>query len=172
MQVMQHYRKHGTHPSKMHQAWSEGGMGPLITIPIPKINPAPSQHDPRAYLRRSASTTKDRKQEWCLRSKRLMEITIREAATLIWQLRNIYVIQKEGDESQIPTLTEIHSQFLFQLNHHMQLDVTLTNKYKFGRQALPKSMVLDTRLETIELDEPLDNWTTVPRVLVGIEPPE
>ena len=101
-------------------------------------------------------------------AKRLTEITIREAAALIWQLRNVHVIQRECNEDQIPTLPEIKNHFLFRLNRRMQLDITLTDKRKFGKKAIPKSMVLETWLETIEINKPPDNWTTIPGVLVGI----
>ncbi|KAF5384648.1 hypothetical protein D9757_007442 [Collybiopsis confluens] len=100
--------------------------------------------------------------------KRLMEIVMREATALIWQLRNNHVIKQNGDPNKIPTEVEIRNQFLFRMNQRLQLDLTLINKLKFGKKALAKAIVLNTWQDIIKVDEPPDDWTKLPGVLVGM----
>ncbi|THU92328.1 hypothetical protein K435DRAFT_672306 [Dendrothele bispora CBS 962.96] len=107
-------------------------------------------------------------------SSRLTEIVMRESAALIWQLRNKHVIQHENDPNKIPTRTEIENRFYYRINARMQLDCTLTNKYKFEAKALSKETVADTWEEILaksnEFEAGLpENWITTPGVLVGKE---
>ncbi|THU79463.1 RnaseH-domain-containing protein, partial [Dendrothele bispora CBS 962.96] len=61
----------------------------------------------------------------------IVEIVLRESTGLIWQLRNRHVIQHDNDPEKLPTAAEIENSFYYRINARLQLDCTLTNKYKF-----------------------------------------
>ncbi|KAF5381175.1 hypothetical protein D9757_009443 [Collybiopsis confluens] len=115
-----------------------------------------------------AVTPRNGKNEKAPGASRLTEVVMREATALIWQLRNNHVIKQNGNTAKLPTKKEIYHQFLFRLNQRMQLDLTLMNQFKFGNKAIPKARVLSTWQGTIEVDEPPDDWTKIPGVLVGM----
>jgi hypothetical protein len=99
---------------------------------------------------------------------RIVEIVMRESITLIWQLRNMHVIEHNNADKFIPTASEIKNKFLTHLNNRLQLDLTLLNDLKFGKKSLPKEHVMETWQGTIKNYEPPDDWTKKPRVLVGM----
>jgi ribonuclease HI len=99
---------------------------------------------------------------------RLVEITIREGAQLIWQLRNEHVIKNENDPTRMHSNTEITNRLTTKLNNRLQLDRTLTNKLKFGKKALPKAVVLDTWSGTLSNKDLPGDWISTPGVLVGM----
>ncbi|KIK51658.1 hypothetical protein GYMLUDRAFT_181161 [Collybiopsis luxurians FD-317 M1] len=111
---------------------------------------------------------KDAREKESPRAARLTEIVMQEATALIWQLRNIHVIQHDNDLLKTPMVMEIQNQFLFRLSKCLELDLTLIDKAKFRKKPLLKTTVLETWQDTTDVNKPPDDWTKVSGVLVGM----
>ncbi|KAJ7851764.1 hypothetical protein B0H13DRAFT_1643727, partial [Mycena leptocephala] len=100
---------------------------------------------------------------------RLHKILITESAHVIWKLRCDSVVAREGTP---PSTHEVHNRWVKVMNEHLEIDVNLTNKLKYGKQhALFPTLVLDTWRRTLLDEDTLpDNWLREPGVLVGIMP--
>ncbi|KAJ6480516.1 ribonuclease H-like protein, partial [Mycena vitilis] len=100
---------------------------------------------------------------------RLYRILLSESMFLIWKIRNDCVINK-GGVALSPT--EIHNKWVYIINQRLDLDRTLTNHHRYGKQiSIKPLLVLRTWESTLKDEDTLpDNWLRLPRVLVGTEP--
>lgn len=96
---------------------------------------------------------------------RLRRIIISEAAHLIWKLRNDRVI----NEGEYQTRSMIKKRWKHTMNMRLRMDQLHTNKARYKKKALKKSIVLNTWNKTLhnEGDLPPD-WSRELGVLVGI----
>ncbi|KAJ6618920.1 hypothetical protein B0H10DRAFT_1794488 [Mycena sp. CBHHK59/15] len=101
-------------------------------------------------------------------TSRLYCILISESMFIIWKIRNESVIRKQGTSL---SANEIHNKWLYNINLHLSYDCLLTNHAKYGKQnAIKSALVLQTWCCKLKDEHELpDNWTKMPRVLVGIE---
>lgn len=96
---------------------------------------------------------------------RLYRILVAESAYLIWCLRNERVIQEQGAAS----IQEIKNRWCKIVNDRLLFDCLLTNKDRYGRKALEKSLVLSTWRKTLKNeDRLLGDWTKETGVSVGV----
>jgi ribonuclease HI len=73
---------------------------------------------------------------------RLYRIMITESLYLIWKLRCECVIGRNGEP---PTENEIVNRWVHVMNERLEVDINLTDKFKFGKQySIPPRLVLDT----------------------------
>ncbi|KAH9841157.1 ribonuclease H-like protein, partial [Rhodofomes roseus] len=101
---------------------------------------------------------------------RLWAILIPEAAFLIWKLRCERVIGHADEADWKHTDQEISRHWLATVNRRLQIDLTATSK-RFGHLAKDNRLVWATWTGTIGDEQGLyEDWTRVPRVLVGIDP--
>ncbi|KAJ7831988.1 hypothetical protein B0H13DRAFT_1605551, partial [Mycena leptocephala] len=102
-------------------------------------------------------------------ASRLYRILISESIFIIWKVRNSSVISQGG---QSLSNTEIQNRWLHAINQRLNLDRTLTNRARYGKQfSVKPDLVLQTWSSTLKDEEELpDDWLRVPKVLVGIEP--
>ncbi|KAJ7926971.1 hypothetical protein B0H13DRAFT_1599033, partial [Mycena leptocephala] len=100
---------------------------------------------------------------------RLYKILMTESAHVIWKLRCDSMIGHEGTP---PSTQEVHNRWVKVMNEHLEIDINLTNKLKYGKQhSLSPTLVLDTWHRTLLDKNTLpDDWLREPRVLVGITP--
>jgi ribonuclease HI len=100
---------------------------------------------------------------------RLYKILMTESAHIIWKLRCDSVIGRGGTP---PSANEVHNRWLKVMNERLEIDKSLTNKLKYGKQhTLAPSLVLETWGGTLLGEDELpDNWLREPGVLVGIAP--
>jgi hypothetical protein len=94
-----------------------------------------------------------------------------EADHLTWTLRCAQRIDKKDDPKKHPTEDIVKSKLAAILNKRLQIDIILTNAYKFEKKALSKEVVRKTWKGAL-LDEetlPVD-WLKANGVLVGIRP--
>ena len=102
---------------------------------------------------------------------RLYRILITESAHLIWKIRNERVIRDDNEPARPPiTRREINARWKTAMNARLAEDCALTNPGKYGKKALPKSLVERTWSKTLknEDDLPHDWWRGYTEVLVGI----
>ncbi|KAH9840759.1 uncharacterized protein C8Q71DRAFT_829641 [Rhodofomes roseus] len=101
---------------------------------------------------------------------RLWRILVSEAAYLIWKLRCERVIGHEDDPEWQHSPTATIQRWYASLNRRLQLDLVATRR-SFGRLTVSRRLVWSTWTAIVgdELGLPED-WTLVPRVLVGIDP--
>ncbi|KAJ6485452.1 hypothetical protein C8R47DRAFT_980195 [Mycena vitilis] len=98
-------------------------------------------------------------------TSRFYRILISESAHLIWRLRNERRIQAKDEASE----REIFQRWQSALNIRLALDCQMTNKTRYEKKALPKSLVLKTWSGVIQHEDTLpDDWTGEPQVLVGV----
>ncbi|KAJ7872983.1 hypothetical protein B0H13DRAFT_1633645 [Mycena leptocephala] len=96
---------------------------------------------------------------------RLYRIVISESAHLIWRLKSERVINGKDP----PTESEIRNRWAHTLNMRITVDCLLTNKAKYGKKALKKSLVLRTWANVLRDEDRLPpDWTRETGVLVGI----
>ncbi|KAK0470680.1 hypothetical protein IW261DRAFT_1345287 [Armillaria novae-zelandiae] len=92
-------------------------------------------------------------------------ILISESAHLIWRLRNDRVINERQPYSE----KEISQCWLGALNCRLCMDCLLTDKRKYSKKVILKSIVLGMWWNTLENDEALpEDWTKEIGVLVGM----
>ncbi|KIY46005.1 hypothetical protein FISHEDRAFT_14229, partial [Fistulina hepatica ATCC 64428] len=109
------------------------------------------------------------KGDLCKGMARLYKILITESAFLIWKLRCERRIAGEDQEEKWQTAEEIRSRWIAAINSRLAIDRLMTNRRKYGRCAIPKSIVLRTWNGTLLSENQLPaDWITGPRVLVGI----
>ncbi|KAJ7714014.1 ribonuclease H-like protein [Mycena metata] len=98
---------------------------------------------------------------------RLYRILITESMYLIWKLRCECVIGRSGEP---PAENEIHNRWVRTINERLEIDISLTNEMKFGKQySLKPAVVLETWRGTLENEGNMPrNWLRQPEVLVGI----
>ncbi|KAF8912565.1 hypothetical protein CPB85DRAFT_1220060, partial [Mucidula mucida] len=94
--------------------------------------------------------------------ERMRRILISESAHLIWKLRNERVINEKPPSSR----REIENRFRYTINRRLELDCLLSDKKRFGKKAISKSLVLNTWRDVIPND---DDRTRESGVLVGID---
>ncbi|KAH9843024.1 uncharacterized protein C8Q71DRAFT_877817 [Rhodofomes roseus] len=101
---------------------------------------------------------------------RLWRILVSEAAYLIWKLRCERVIEHGDDPGWQHSSAAVVRRWYASINRRLQLDLVATRR-SFGGLATSRILVWSTWTATIgdELGLPED-WTVVPRVLVGIDP--
>ncbi|KAJ7210850.1 hypothetical protein GGX14DRAFT_363068, partial [Mycena pura] len=98
---------------------------------------------------------------------RLYHILITESLYSIWKLRCECMIGRNGEP---PTENEVQNRWVQTIDERLNIDINLTNKYKFGKQySLPRVLILDTWQGTLldENDLPTD-WLKTTEVLMGI----
>ncbi|KAJ7750639.1 hypothetical protein B0H16DRAFT_1233857, partial [Mycena metata] len=69
-----------------------------------------------------------------------------------------------------PAENEIHNRWVQTINERLEIDISLTNEMKFGKQySLKPAVVLETWRGTLENEGNMPrNWLRQPEVLVGI----
>ncbi|KAF9030200.1 hypothetical protein BDZ89DRAFT_892577, partial [Hymenopellis radicata] len=72
--------------------------------------------------------------------ERMRRILLSETAHLIWKLRNERVINNKTPTSR----REIENRFRYSINRRLELDCLLSDRQKFGKKAISKSLVLNT----------------------------
>ncbi len=99
----------------------------------------------------------DEKKRAIISTARLYRILITESMYLIWKLRCESVIGRDGEP---PTENEIVNRWVHVINERLEIDRSLTNELKFGKQySLPPKLVLDTWRGTLENERNLPkNW--------------
>ncbi|KAH9834580.1 uncharacterized protein C8Q71DRAFT_711257 [Rhodofomes roseus] len=103
-------------------------------------------------------------------SARLWRIIIPETAHLIWKLRCERVIGHADEDGWEHSRREIIRRWYATINRRLQIDMIATNK-RFGHLAKNRALVWSTWTGTIGDELGLqEDWTRVPRVLVGIDP--
>lgn len=96
---------------------------------------------------------------------RLFRIVVSESAHLIWKLRNERVIQ----EKPVATEIAIQNKWCKAINNRLVLDCILTNKTRYGKKAIDKSVVEDTWQRVLRDEDTLPrDWTRETGVLVGV----
>ncbi|TFY53337.1 hypothetical protein EVJ58_g9508 [Rhodofomes roseus] len=101
---------------------------------------------------------------------RLWRIVVPEAAYLIWKLRCERVIEHADDPDWAHSNREIARRWYAAINRRLQLDLIATRR-SFGILAKSELLVMATWTGTIGDEQGLiENWTKLPRVLVGIDP--
>jgi ribonuclease HI len=99
---------------------------------------------------------------------RLFRIIVSESAYLIWLLRCDRRINQKPPASR----AEITRKWLWIINNRLQIDREMTNTNKYGRKALPLSLVKKTWSRTLKNEKELpDDWPSWSRgigVLVGV----
>ncbi|KAJ7742028.1 hypothetical protein B0H16DRAFT_1676242 [Mycena metata] len=79
---------------------------------------------------------------------RLYRILITESMYLIWKLRCECVIGRSGEP---PAENKIHNRWVRTINERLEIDISLTNEMKFGKQySLKPAVVLETWRGTLE----------------------
>ncbi|KAH9927752.1 uncharacterized protein B0H18DRAFT_875187, partial [Fomitopsis serialis] len=103
-------------------------------------------------------------------SVKLWRILLTEAAYLIWCLRCERVIQHEDEANWKHSKRSIAARWYASVNKRLHLDIESTHP-RFGRLAIKRQLVLDTWHHLVwDVQALPDDWTTVQRVLVGIDP--
>ncbi|KAJ7082084.1 hypothetical protein B0H15DRAFT_952760 [Mycena belliarum] len=96
---------------------------------------------------------------------RLFRIMISESSHLIWRLRCERVIRQKPHA----TNREIRNRWLKAINNRLGIDCALTDKKKYGKKALKKSLVRKTWAKVLKNEEYLpEDWMREAGVLVGI----
>ncbi|KAJ7589764.1 hypothetical protein C8J56DRAFT_783880 [Mycena floridula] len=100
---------------------------------------------------------------------RLFRILISEAVHLIWKLRNERTIPDANGRTQPEaSIKEIKGRFFQALDRRLAYDKALTNRARYGHQALSKNSVLGTWNGILGNDVNLPaDWTGENEVLVG-----
>ncbi|KAF9018853.1 hypothetical protein BDZ89DRAFT_891217, partial [Hymenopellis radicata] len=75
---------------------------------------------------------------------RLFQKLLSEGAFLLWKLRNKRRIENEDDEDLHQGQREVRNKYIDALKMAATTDFAMTNKGKFGKQAIPKKLVLNT----------------------------
>ncbi|KAF9027908.1 hypothetical protein BDZ89DRAFT_1015345 [Hymenopellis radicata] len=75
---------------------------------------------------------------------RLFQKLLSEGAFLLWKLRNKRRIENEDDEDLHQSQNEVRNKYIEALKTSATTDFAMTNKGKFGKQALPKKLVMNT----------------------------
>ena len=100
----------------------------------------------------------------------LFLIVMSECAFLIWKLQCTRLLNTTP-ESPERTISpqEVRNKTLNILNNHLDQDKSLSSKLRYGREALPKDLILNTWSGVIKNENSLpENWLQANRVLVGI----
>ncbi|KAH9835048.1 uncharacterized protein C8Q71DRAFT_872296 [Rhodofomes roseus] len=101
---------------------------------------------------------------------RLRRIAVSETAYLIWKLRCERVIRHEDDPEWRHNIQSVIAKWFYTINRRLRLDIWST-KRRFGRLQRNKNLVLATWTKVLEDELALpEDWTTVHRFLVGIDP--
>ncbi|KAJ7758247.1 hypothetical protein B0H16DRAFT_1662335 [Mycena metata] len=102
-------------------------------------------------------------------SARLYRILMTDSMYLIWKIRCEVVIRDNGVAKSV---TEIHNRWVALMNERLEIDRSLTNRVRFGKQhAIPASVVFDTwKGSLLNENELPPQWLREPEVLVGILP--
>ncbi|EEB91947.1 hypothetical protein MPER_09617, partial [Moniliophthora perniciosa FA553] len=89
---------------------------------------------------------------------RLYQILVSESVFLIWRLRNERVINDEGP----PSVNEITNRWIYTIRHCLKIDILLTNRERYGRQAISNKLVRTTWRGVTTEDgddlQALDGW--------------
>jgi hypothetical protein len=102
---------------------------------------------------------------------RFYRIIRSEADHLTWTLRCARRIDNKDDPDKYPTEDEVKSKLAAALNKRLQIDMILTNVYKFEKNALSTKVVLSTWKGALLDENKLpENWLKADGVLVGIRP--
>ncbi|KAJ7342963.1 hypothetical protein DFH08DRAFT_703394, partial [Mycena albidolilacea] len=98
-------------------------------------------------------------------------IMISETAHLIWKLCCTHVFEWGSDPTKYPPEFKTHNRWLACINAQLHSDVLLTDKSKFGSQALNFKKVFNTWRKVLKDGENLlEAAFRESRVLVGIAP--
>lgn len=98
-------------------------------------------------------------------TSKLYRILVTESAHLIWRIRNERRIQGRDPASE----REIQLRWTKQINIRLALDREMTDKTRYGKKAVPKSLVLKTWSKVIQDEDTLpEDWIGEPQVLVGV----
>ncbi|KAH9831345.1 uncharacterized protein C8Q71DRAFT_715351, partial [Rhodofomes roseus] len=101
---------------------------------------------------------------------RLKRIVVSETAHLIWKLRCERVIQHEDNPEWRHHIRSIIAKWFHAINKRLRIDIWST-KRRFGRLQKNRNLVLATWTRVLEDELALpEDWTTVHRFLVGIDP--
>ncbi|KAF9042856.1 hypothetical protein BDZ89DRAFT_1009204 [Hymenopellis radicata] len=86
---------------------------------------------------------------------RLYQKLISEGSFLLWKLRNNRRIEHEGDEAYSRSRSEVENKFIAALKASAKADFAMTNKGKYGNQAIGLDMVMNTwrRLSTMSSEQ-------------------
>jgi exonuclease III len=102
---------------------------------------------------------------------RFYRIIRSEADHLTWTLRCARRIDKKDDPEKHHSEDEVRNKLAAILNKRLQIDIILTNVYKFEKKALSKKTVLGTWKGTLLEEDILPtDWLKANGVLVGIRP--
>ncbi|KIY47302.1 hypothetical protein FISHEDRAFT_45603 [Fistulina hepatica ATCC 64428] len=100
--------------------------------------------------------------------QRLLKIVIAESLYLIWTIRCERRIEFLDDEAKWKSNNHIRNMWIHAINTCLSIDRMMTNRYKFGKLALKKELVLQTWSGVLLNEDSLpDDWISEPRVLVG-----
>ncbi|KAF8308041.1 hypothetical protein DL93DRAFT_2142829 [Clavulina sp. PMI_390] len=104
---------------------------------------------------------------------RFLQIVVTEAAFIVWKARNKRVINGDGEnQDRAATRQEAVGALAKVLNQRLSDDRRLTNRIKYGRSALSRSIVLSTWSGALKNEESLPpDWLRHHGVLVGLTVP-
>jgi ribonuclease HI len=110
------------------------------------------------------------KNERLVGANRLYAILLSESAHQIWRARCKWRISDEASLEKIPTEQEIRANWLKNLNRRLQLEMLMTDKYRYGSRALEPKLVEKTWWGVLRDQESLqEDWLKMGTgVLVGI----
>ena len=100
---------------------------------------------------------------------RLLRIISSECAFLVWKLRCERLLNVSPETPEKAISPQEAKNRTRKINNRLEEDIALTNRRKYGKEAIPEKYVLNTWSGTLQ-DEPSlpENWLRANGVLVGI----